>query len=160
MHKVSLISAALILVIAVLAVAAVYISISPASINFPTLTTTTQSGTSHTTTTQSTEVAQRKANQGTNQSTTTVSIPPQTSIVTLEIKNWGFNPNVITISKGSTAKWTNLDSKVHTVTSSGNFDSGDITAGVTWTYTFDKAGTFHYSDKYDSSMTAMVVITE
>lgn len=159
MRKVSLISVVLILMVAVLAAAAVYISISPAPVNFPILTTTTRPPV-QTTTTQPADVAQRKASQGTNQPTTTVSIPPQTSIVTLEIKSWGFNPNVITISKGSTAKWTNLDSKVHTVTSSGNFDSGDIAAGVTWTYTFDKAGTFHYFDKHDSSMTAMVVITE
>jgi plastocyanin len=160
MKKVSFISAALILVIAVLAVAAVYMSISPAPVNSPILTTTTQPGAAQTTTTQSTEVAQRKINQGANQPTTTVSIPPQTSFVTLEIKNWGFNPDVITISKGSTARWTNLDSKVHTVTSSGNFDSGNIAAGGKWTYTFNKVGTFHYYDKHDSSMTAMVVITE
>jgi plastocyanin len=154
-RKVGFISAVLILMVAVLAVAAVYISVSPTPVQFPSFPTlTTQSaGATQTTTTQA------SSNQPV-QSTTTVSLPPETSFVTLEIKSWGFNPNVITISKGSTAKWANLDSKIHTVTSSGNFDSGDIPAGGTWTYTFNKAGTFNYNDKHDPSMQAMVVITE
>jgi plastocyanin len=84
----------------------------------------------------------------------------QPSAVTLEIKSWGFNPNTVTLLKGSTATWTNKDSVTHTVTSAGNFDSGDIAAGASWTYTFNKAGTFEYSCKYHSSMTGKVVITE
>jgi len=150
-----------IFIILALAAVAIYALISPSSVQFPSFPTSTtiQATTQPTGATQKTTTTQPSGNQPV-QSTTTVSIPPQTSIVTLEIKNWGFNPNVITISKGSTAIWTNLDSKTHTITSSGNFDSGDIVAGKTWTYTFDKAGTFQYVDKYDSSMQAMVVITE
>lgn len=147
-----------ILLVAVSLTAAVYISLSPSSIQLPTFTTPTTNA--QTETTQTTGTSQKTATTQAGKSTTTISLPPDTSFVTLEIKNWGFNPNVITISKGSTAKWANLDSKVHTVTSSGNFDSGDIPAGGTWTYTFSKAGTFNYNDKYDPSMQAMVVITE
>lgn len=84
----------------------------------------------------------------------------QPSVVTLEIKSWGFNPSTVTLLKGSTATWTNLDSVVHTVTSTGNFDSGDIAAGKPWTHTFNSAGTFEYSCKYHLSMKGAVVITE
>jgi len=84
----------------------------------------------------------------------------QPSIVTLEIKSWGFSSETITLLKGSTVTWTNKDGVKHTVTSAGNFDSGDIAAGASWPYTFNKAGTFEYNDKYNPSMKAKVVITE
>lgn len=64
---------------------------------------------------------------------------------TVEIKNFAFSPVTITISKGQTVTWTNMDSAPHTVTStSGIFDSGSIGNGQTFSYTFNTAGTFEY----------------
>jgi len=97
---------------------------------------------------------------GTTQQTTTSTTPTgqfQPSKVTLEIKGWGFNPNIITLMMGSTATWTNLDNKKHTVTSEGNFDSGDIEVGESWTHTFNSPGTYEYRCKY-SGFTATVII--
>jgi len=118
---------------------------------------------SQTTTTQATVTTAATTTAGTSGQTPTTVVNTgtfQPSAVTLEIKSWGFNPNTVTLLKGSTATWTNKDSVKHTVTSAGNFDSGDIAAGASWPYTFNKAGTFEYNDKYNPSMKAKVVITE
>lgn len=147
-----------IILILVSAVAAIYISTSPSSFEIPSFPIITK-----TTTTLPTEGAgQTQTATGTQAG---AALPPeafefQPSTVTLEIKSWGYNPNRVTLLKGSTATWTNLDTVTHTATSTGNFDSGDIAAGKSWTYTFNKAGTFEYSCKYHPSMTATVVITE
>ena len=81
---------------------------------------------------------------------------------TVEIKNFAFSPVTITISKGQTVTWTNMDSAPHTVTStSGIFDSGSIGNGQTFSYTFNNAGTFEYSCTIHPSMQhGKVIVTE
>jgi plastocyanin len=65
---------------------------------------------------------------------------------TVDIKNFAFSPVTLTISNGQTVTWTNMDSVSHTVTSTtGVFDSGPISPGQTFSYTFNNAGTFEYS---------------
>ncbi len=65
---------------------------------------------------------------------------------TVTIQNFAFNPVTITISRGQTVTWTNMDNVPHTVTSTtGVFDSGPISSGQTFSYTFNNAGTFEYS---------------
>jgi plastocyanin len=65
---------------------------------------------------------------------------------TVTIQNFAFNPVTITISRGQTVTWTNMDNVPHTVTSTtGVFDSGSISSGQTFSYTFNNAGTFEYS---------------
>jgi len=144
----------LVLLIGVFVAAAMYFSLPSLQnqLDIGSQTTTTQAAATTTTTTVSTpgQTPTTVVNTGTF----------QPSAVTLEIKSWGFNPNTVILLKGSTATWTNKDGVKHTVTSAGNFDSGDIAAGASWTYTFNKAGTFEYSCKYNPSMTAKVVITE
>jgi len=141
----------LVLLLAFMA-AAVYTLKFSDQIKFPALTIPTNAGSATTTTVSTSGTA--------NAATTTAAGAFQPSAVTLDIKSWGFNPDVVTLLKGSTATWTNRDSATHTVTSEGNFDSGDITAGKSWSHTFDKAGTFEYNCKYHPSMKAKVVITE
>ncbi len=72
-----------------------------------------------------------------------------------------FNPSALTISRGTTVTWTNRDNVTHTVTSStGAFNSGDVTSGKSFSYTFSAAGTFDYYCKYHQSMgmTGTVVV--
>ncbi len=72
---------------------------------------------------------------------------------TVNIKNYAFSPATITISKGQTVTWTNMDSAPHTVTSTrGIFDSGSIGNGQIFSYTFNTAGTFEYSCTIHPSM--------
>ncbi len=61
------------------------------------------------------------------------------------IQNFAYSPADITVQKGTTVTWTNLDSVQHTVTSdTGLFDSGRLSQDQTWSYTFNNAGTFSY----------------
>ena len=59
-------------------------------------------------------------------------------------------PPEITVPVGRTVTWLNDDSGFHTVTSGyydtsdGMFDSGHIDPERTFSYTFEKVGSFHY----------------
>ena len=49
----------------------------------------------------------------------------------------------------------------HTATSTdgpASFDSGNIAAGATWSFTFTEAGTYEYKCDYHSSMTASIAV--
>lgn len=76
---------------------------------------------------------------------TTVQPTPTPALVSVNIKGNTFVPDTVTIPKGTTVTWTNGDSVSHTVTSiSGEFDSGSIDPGKTYSYTFNQGGTFEY----------------
>jgi plastocyanin len=77
------------------------------------------------------------------------------------IKGFAFSPDSMTIKVGTTVKWTNQDSVAHTVTSdTGLFDSGDLAAGDTFSFTFTQSGTFAYHCTMHPSMTATIIVTE
>jgi plastocyanin len=80
-----------------------------------------------------------------------------TNAVTMQ--NMSFSPTSLTVTKGTTVTWTNNDNTTHTVTADDNsFNSGDITAGHTYSRTFNTAGTFAYHCIYHSMMKASVVV--
>lgn len=71
----------------------------------------------------------------------------------------GYNPGSLTVSLGTTVTWINNESVTHTVTSdSALFDSGNMNKGNSFTYTFNKAGTFPYHCKYHPNMTGKIII--
>jgi plastocyanin len=73
------------------------------------------------------------------------------------IQGMAFNPASVTVTAGTTIKWTNKDSITHTVTADDNsFDSGNIAANGTFSHTFSSAGTFTYHCKIHPNMTASV----
>ena len=68
-----------------------------------------------------------------------------------------FSPEELTINVGDTVTWTNDDDSPHTVTADdGQFDSGNMGEGATWSFTFTEAGTYDYKCNYHSSMTAQL----
>ena len=61
------------------------------------------------------------------------------------ISNYAFNPSSLSVGLGDTVVWTNQDSVSHTITSdTGDFDSGSIAPGKTFSYTFNNGGSFGY----------------
>lgn len=66
------------------------------------------------------------------------------------MQNTSYNPDSLSVSMGTTVTWTNKDQINHTVTSgvpgspNGIFDSGTVSPGKTFTFTFDSVGTFKY----------------
>jgi len=80
---------------------------------------------------------------------------------TYNIFNMAF-PAKITVKKGATVKWYNKDGYAHTVTSDDGttFDSGNLAAGATFSYTANTVGTFPYHCKVHSNMNGTLVVTE
>jgi predicted lipoprotein with Yx(FWY)xxD motif len=75
------------------------------------------------------------------------------------IIDFGFQPNAITVDIGATVTWTNTGAKPHTVTADdGSFDSGTLSNGGTFSFTFAKAGTYTFHCKIHPSMTGTVTV--
>lgn len=82
--------------------------------------------------------------------------PPPTSII---IKNFDFTPMSVTVKAGSTVTWKNLDGEPHTVTSvDGLFRSGALDTGDSFTFKFDKPGTYKYACSIHAWMLGTVIV--
>ena len=55
-----------------------------------------------------------------------------------------FEPKEVKVKAGTTVKWKNDGQAPHTVTSTDQFDSGQMEPGAEFERKFDKAGTFDY----------------
>jgi plastocyanin len=76
------------------------------------------------------------------------------------IDGMAFIPETITVTVGTTIKWTNKDGVSHTVTSTtpGSFDSGIIPNNGTYSLQFNTTGTFSYYCTIHTSMTGTVIV--
>jgi plastocyanin len=80
-----------------------------------------------------------------------------TSQVTLQ--NLQITPATVTIKAGDTVTWTNNDSTTHhLVGDNGEFDSGDMTPGSTFSFKFATAGTVAYHCSIHPSMTGTITV--
>lgn len=74
-------------------------------------------------------------------------------------------PETITVEQGTTITWTNTDTVPHTVTSGKSpesdtaFDSEFLAPKKTWSFTFDKEGSFDYFCLFHPYMTGKVVVS-
>ena len=82
----------------------------------------------------------------------------------LQIKNFAFSPDTLTIDKGTVVTVTNADGATHTVSSGtngtkdGKFDQR-FEGGTSGTITFDTVGTFTYfCNVHGVSMTGTIVV--
>jgi plastocyanin len=82
----------------------------------------------------------------------------------VDINAFAYDPQDLTVEVGYTVTWTNNDTVAHTVTAgtpdnpTGEFDSGTIQPGETFSYTFDQAGTFDYYCTLHPDMTGSVTV--
>jgi plastocyanin len=63
------------------------------------------------------------------------------------IDNFSFGPNALTVTAGTTVTWTNKDDEPHTVVSDADkplFKSGALDTDDSFSFTFDKPGTYKY----------------
>ncbi|MGD0866413.1 MAG: cupredoxin family copper-binding protein [Rhizomicrobium sp.] len=75
------------------------------------------------------------------------------------MKNFDFAPMSITIKAGTSVTWKNLDGEPHTVTSvDGLFRSGALDQNDSFTFKFDKPGTYKYLCSIHPRMTASVIV--
>ncbi len=63
----------------------------------------------------------------------------------VEIEDFAFQSDALTVKVGTTVVWTNKDKVAHTVTSdAGLFDSGLFAKGESFSFTFTEVGVFSY----------------
>jgi plastocyanin len=98
----------------------------------------------------------QKADTKTTTPTTTMTEKPNTVL----IKGFAFDPATITVTKGTTVTWMNMDSAEHTVVAKGNAFSSDVLKnGQSFAHTFNETGTFEYICGKHPSMTGKVIVT-
>ena len=81
--------------------------------------------------------------------------------VAVTIKDYAFNPPVVTVAPGTTVTWTNRDGPTHGVLSADNgasFKSPPLETGQSFSFTFTKPGTYDYRCLIHSSMKGSVVV--
>ena len=75
------------------------------------------------------------------------------------IKEFMFMPNSVTVSAGATVTWSNMDDEPHTVVSdSGLFRSGAMDTNESFSFKFDKAGTYHFTCSIHPRMVGSIVV--
>ena len=84
----------------------------------------------------------------------------ETSNPTLIVaKDFMFNPTPLTVKVGSTVTWTNKDDEPHTVVSdTGVFKSGGMDTNESFSYKFDKPGTYHFTCSIHPRMVGTVIV--
>ena len=92
--------------------------------------------------------------------------PSPTSTNAVSIRDNSFSPGAITIDPGTTVTWTHNGMVVHTVTSgtedmhTGLFDSGDLTNGQTFQFTFTDPGMYDYHCHHHPGMSGTVMVRQ
>lgn len=82
---------------------------------------------------------------------------------TVEIKGFAFGPASLKTTAGTKVTWTNKDSVDHTVTADksdpASFDSGHLSGGKTFSFTFAKPGTYKYFCNIHNYMKATITVS-
>ena len=83
---------------------------------------------------------------------------PEASTVVMA-KDFMFAPTSITVAAGSTVTWTNKDDEPHTVVSAeGLFRSAALDTDESFSFRFDKPGTYRYTCSIHPRMVGTIVV--
>ncbi len=79
---------------------------------------------------------------------------------TVTISGYSFQPLILVVQPGTTVTWNNQDSVSHTVTSDtkGEFDSGTIAPGKSFTHYFASPGTYRYHCSIHPNMIGRIAV--
>ena len=84
---------------------------------------------------------------------------PAPAVAAVQIGNFTFKAQVLTVKPGTTVTWTNADDIPHTVTSNtGVFKSKVLDSGDKFSFTFAKPGQFGYFCSLHPHMTGTVIV--
>jgi plastocyanin len=79
--------------------------------------------------------------------------------VQIVMKDCKFMPMALTVETGTTVMWANKDDEPHTVVSeAGLFRSGTIDTYGTFSFRFDRPGTYHFVCSTHPQMVGTVVV--
>jgi plastocyanin len=86
----------------------------------------------------------------------TAQAPDSTKVV---VKDFMFSPTTSTVRAGSTVTWTNMDEEPHTVLSdTGLFKSGAMDTNESFSFKFEKPGTYHFTCAIHPRMVGTIVV--
>ena len=78
----------------------------------------------------------------------------------IEIKDFSFQPKLVTVPVGAKVVWVNKDEEPHTVVSTDKtFLSRALDTDDTFAFTFNMPGTYEYFCSVHPRMTAKIVVT-
>lgn len=82
--------------------------------------------------------------------------------VSVQITNYKFIPDDVTVKVGTKITWTNHDPTAHTATANDttSFDTGSINLHHSRTVTFTKVGTYPYHCVFHAFMTGTVTVVQ
>jgi len=70
-----------------------------------------------------------------------------------------FDPEVLVVAPGERVTWINKDPFPHTVTAADKkFDSGQLAAGASWSFTVGSAGTYDYECLLHPTMKGKLIV--
>jgi plastocyanin len=76
------------------------------------------------------------------------------------IQNFAFAPPNLTIATETTVTWSNADQSTHTVTADDkSFDAGNLAPGNSFSFRFQRAGTYAYHCNIHQYMRAVITVT-
>jgi plastocyanin len=79
----------------------------------------------------------------------------------VQISGFDFNPTPLEIKVGTTVTWQNEDSTAHTVVADdGSFSSNPLNKGDSFSFTFEKAGSFPYHCGIHTNMKGTITVTQ
>ncbi|HEY2780920.1 MAG TPA: cupredoxin family copper-binding protein [Steroidobacteraceae bacterium] len=77
----------------------------------------------------------------------------------IEVRDFMFMPTTITVNAGDQVTWVNKDDEPHTVVSdTGMFRSGAMDTDESFSFKFDKPGTYHFTCSIHPRMVGTVVV--
>ena len=77
----------------------------------------------------------------------------------IEIADFTYDPETVTVDAGTEVTWTNSDDAAHTATADdSSFDTGDLDQGDSNSVTFDEPGAFTYYCRFHPFMKATVEV--
>ena len=88
--------------------------------------------------------------------TSPVDAPPATRM-DIDVIDNDFDPSPLRVAVGASVTWTNIGDLPHTVTADG-FDSGIMSPGDSFEWTFDEAGTYDYVCALHPGMAGRIVV--
>jgi len=84
---------------------------------------------------------------------------PVAKAVAVQIKNFAFIPQTVTVAPGTTVTWTNVDEDPHTATANDRaFHSPALDTNGTYSFTFTKAGDYAYFCMLHPHMTGKIIV--
>jgi len=83
--------------------------------------------------------------------------------VIITIKDSSFQPDNLTIKKGTTVVWVNEEDALHHIINTPNgdiFESNDLKKGESYSFTFNESGNYDYYCKINPVMAGKIVVIE